>query len=217
MQGVAGLTDDTVRAAAEGSREDLSRLLEALQTQVRLMVAARLSPTPAQLHAVDDTAQLVMTALSEGIARLERRTVAGLRAYASGIVARKVADLLRGRGEGGKQHPLARSLDSTVTAFSHAGGLWQLLSASDTTPRSAADRAEQVAILLRELGQLKAEYRQIITLAFFDQLPMAEIAEQLDKSRPAASMLLIRAVRALRRNMIGTSTIGHRDGQAPGT
>lgn len=139
--------------------------------------------------------------------RLERRTVGGLKAYFSGIVAHKVADFLR-------QQPAAKaggkpvSLDSTVAGFSEPGPLWQFLSASGTSPSSAADRADQVLRLMTELGKLKPEHREVITLAFFDQLPTGEIASQLSLTRPAASMLLVRAVKSLRRNMTGSSELG---------
>ena len=79
MFGAAELTDDFVRLAAEDSREQLGGVLQAMQTQVRVMVVARLSPTPAQLEAADEIAQQVMVALAAGISRLENRTVAGLK------------------------------------------------------------------------------------------------------------------------------------------
>ncbi len=57
-----------------------------------------------------------------------------------------------------------------------------------------------------ELGGLKAEYREAITLAFFDQMTTRDIAQRMELSRPAASMLLLRAVKALRRSMSGATT-----------
>ena len=206
MLGAAELTDDVVRAAAEGSRDDLGHLLSTLQPQVRLMVVARLSPTAAHLHVVDDIAQQVMIALATGVCRLKHRTVAGLKPYLSGIVAHKVSDFLRGHGEG-KLAMGAGSLDSTVGALSNAAPLWQFLSVSGTSPHSAAERAELAARLISELGRLKPRHREVITLAFFDQLPVSEIAAQMDLSRPAVSMLLIRAVQILRRNMTGSSKV----------
>ena len=57
-----------------------------------------------------------------------------------------------------------------------------------------------------ELGGLKSEYREAITLAFFDQMTTHDIGERMELSRPAASMLLLRAVNALRRSMRGATT-----------
>lgn len=207
MFGSSTLTDQEVRSAAEGSRLALERIAEALEPQVRLMVAARLSPTPAQLDAIEDIAQEVMLGLSAGISRLENRTIDGLRAFLSGIVVRKVADLIKRRGAGRTLRPAFRSLDSTVTSLSDAGRLWQLLSASGVSLASVVDRRELVDRLIRALGGLKREYREVITLAFFDQLSTAEIASQQGVSRGAVSMLLLRAVQALRRQMTGSSRL----------
>jgi RNA polymerase sigma factor (sigma-70 family) len=201
MFGAVDLTDEAVRAAAEGSRTALTRVLGALEPQLRVMVLVRLCPTPAQLHSVDDISQQVLTALAAGISRLKSRTAAGLKAYASGIVRHQVADLLRGPGRTGGPAGRVRSLDSTVGELSSAGPLWKFLSASGVSPRTAAERDEQVALLFTELGRLKPEHRDVIVLAFFDQLPTGEIARQMGVSRPAASMLLIRAVRTLRGKM----------------
>ena len=57
-----------------------------------------------------------------------------------------------------------------------------------------------------ELGGLKSAYREAITLAFFDQMTTRDIAERMELSRPAASMLLLRAGNALRRSMRGATT-----------
>ena len=200
MFGAWKLTDDVVQRAARGSRGDVARLAEALRPQVHLMIVARLSPTPAQFEVVGDLTQDVLVGLTTGISRLETRTVGGLKSFVAVIVARAVSKLLqkpaRREGGGGLQ-----SLDSTVATWSRAGPLWQFLTASGTFPPDAAERAEQVGRLITELGRLKPEHREVITHVFFDQLPMREVAESMNVSRPAASMLLIRAVQALRRSM----------------
>ncbi len=203
---VPNLTDEVVAAAAAGSELETARVVDALSQQSRLMVAARLSTSPARMSAVDDVAQAAILGLTSSLARLENQTVRGLKAYFSSIVAHKVVDFLRQQpkaGAGGK--PV--SLDSTVSGFSEPGPLWQLLSDSGTSPISAADRADQIMRLMTELGKLKPEHREVITMAFFDQLPSGEIAQRLNVSRAAAAMLLVRAIKALRRNMTGSSEL----------
>lgn len=213
MFGAGALTDRTVCAAAAGSRPDVARVVEMLQPQVRLMVAGRLSPTPAQLDAVDELTQEVLLALTTSIARLENRTVDGLRAYLSGIVGHKVATALR-RPRGGTGGRGVRSLDSTIDSLSHVGPLWQFLSASGTSLFTAVARAEMAERLIAALGRLQPQYREIITLAFFDQLSVSEIAQQQGCSRPAVSMLLIRAVQVLRQAMTAKRDTGTQDGPA---
>ena len=205
MFGAAELSDEVVAAAAaEGSHAGLARVCEALLPQVRLMVWTRLMPTPVQATAMDDVTQEVMLALTEGISRLETRTVAGLKAFVSGIVAHKVADRLkRPDTEKGAQRP--RSLDSTVATFSRAGPLWQFISNGGTSPSSAAGRTELAEKFFAELGKLKPEYREVITLALVDELATRDIGQRMNMSRNAAAMLLKRACKALRRRMAGTA------------
>jgi RNA polymerase sigma factor (sigma-70 family) len=210
--GATELTDQAVQAAAEGSEPERSHLAEVLEPRVRLMVVARLSPAPRQLHAVDEITQEALTALAAGLSRLKKRSLRGLKAYVSGIVGHKVADFLRGCPQGNGPQPVVGSLDSTVIALSRAGPLWQFLSASGTSPSGAVARAEQAERLMSELGRLKDQYRKVITLAFFDQLPTDEVAGQMNISQRAACMLLLRAVRTLRRNMTGSSRTGSGNG-----
>ncbi len=205
MFGAAELTDDLVAAAVNGTQADATRMLELVSPQVELMVTARLSPTPGRLHDVQEISQLAMVALNRGLPRLRIRTVRGLRAFMSGIVARKVADHLKGRGEGDLPGPRPGSLDTRVSRTSGTGPLWQLLSASGRSPASEAARGELFERVMIELGQLKPEYHEAITLAFFDQMTTRDIADRLAMSRPAASMLLLRAVNALRRSMNGAT------------
>ncbi|MDY7109932.1 MAG: sigma-70 family RNA polymerase sigma factor [Planctomycetota bacterium] len=208
MLGAAHVSDEVVARAAGGSREDLHRLLEALEGQVRLMVAARLSPTRAQYEAAEDLVQQALTAVTEGIGRLEIRTGAGLRAFTSKIVAHKVSDYLQGKGASPRGGPPLRSLDRTIGSTSQSGPLWQFLSVSMASPATAAERAEQAARVVEELSSLKQEQREVLILAYFDGLSTAEIGQRLGLSRNAASMLLLRATRALRRRMKTPTSVG---------
>ncbi|MCO6437602.1 MAG: sigma-70 family RNA polymerase sigma factor [Phycisphaerae bacterium] len=204
MLGSAQITDELVAAAvADTAASARERIAQALFPQVRTMVTARLAANPDRVNAVEDIAQQAMLAVHAGLDRLENRTVVGLKAFVSRIVANKVVDHLRRKPGVGKA-PL-NSLDSAATGFSEAMPLWQLLSASGTSPLSAVARSDDVQRLFAALGRLKEEHREIITLAFFDQLPTSEIAAELGITRPAASMRVIRAVEALRRDLTGAS------------
>ncbi len=199
MSGAREVSDELVAAAVRGDPQALDSLLTAASPQVRLMVAARLSTDARRYAAVEDISQVACMDIVESLPTLKLCTAAGFRSFASTIVSRRVADHLRRKrraGGGG-----VASLDSTVAGLSDAGPLWQFLSASGTTPLSAADRADTFARVMKELGRLKKEHREAITFAVCDQLSTAEIAERMSISRPAASMLLIRALNALRKKL----------------
>jgi len=205
MYGAQQLIDANVQRAAEGVRADRERIAQALEAQVRGMVAARLSPHPGQLDAAEEIAQQAMMAVVECLPALANRTVGGLRSLVSVIVARRVADFLRGRKGAKIGGQRVASLDSTVADRSNAGPLWQFLSAGGPSPLSAVCDADQMSVVLNQLGGLKDDYREIITLAFFDQLATREIADRIGTTRRAASMLLLRAIRELRRRVIDST------------
>jgi RNA polymerase sigma factor (sigma-70 family) len=206
MTGVAELTDDLIAAAADGVTGARERVLALLEPRIRLMIAARLSPTPAQLQELDDIVQETLVVLVEQFGELWNRTRDGLNAWVSGTVSRLVAARIRRRSGDAPKTENAASLDSLTGSLSAAGPLWQLLSASGTTPSGAAERAELVQRLLAALGRLKPEHRTAITLRIFDDLKIATVAEHMGISPAAASMLVVRGLKVLRRAMLGIAT-----------
>jgi len=191
--------DAWVRAAAGGSEADRERVLSMLTLRVRAMVLARLAPAPSQFHVVDDLVQQSLADVSEKLGELRTATFAGLRSFASVIVARRVVDYLRSASKPGGMTLRLSAADSSIVEW-----LSRSLPASGRSPRSAAARAEEAERMLLELGKMKEHQREILTLAFFDQLSLDEISERLGMSRAAASMALVRAIRALRGRLEGS-------------
>ena len=207
MQMFGAIPEETIQAAAQGSASAREALMKALLPQVRAMVIVRLAPTPAQFPAVDDLTQQALMGVSSGLSTLRHPLQGALASFVSTIVARTVAAFLR-QGAAAKNRRPVRSLDSSIIEDSVSGALRDFLQASALTPRSIAARAELVRRVVAALGELKPEHREVITLAFFDRLSMSEIAERMQLARSAASMQLVRAVRALRRMVTGSSRLG---------
>ena len=203
MVGASELSDSVIVAAAEGSDWARTQLLDAITPQVRLMVRARLAPSPHQSLDIEDLVDQALVALAAGLNRLEKRTAAGVTSFVSRIVRNKVADFIRSDGAR-RRRPPVQSLDSTVADFSQVGPMWQFLSASGMSPRTALDHAECLSRLMDELGRLEQAQREALILTFFDRLPVGEVAAQMQLSPGAASMLVIRGVRALRAALLAS-------------
>jgi RNA polymerase sigma factor (sigma-70 family) len=204
MADASAITDAQIERASAGDSDAMDVLMQQVSPQVYRMAVARLGPRSDQWHAVDEIVQESLLALTAGLPSLERRTVGGFRAYLSRIVENKVVDRIRREGKPGRHTGSLKSLNSTVAHVSSAGQFGQFLSASGLDPRTEVAQQEQVQDMLIHLSQLKPEHQQVITLSLFDQLKTAEIAQRMNISRPAASMLLIRAIDALRRRMQGS-------------
>lgn len=211
MPGASELTDDIVRAAVAGVADPVRILVHQLYPQTRLMVAARLNAVRDRSNAVDEVSQRALVALLEAIPRLNNQTVGGVKSFLSSIVQRKVADYIKLRRESKSRadtvsidHLRGFGLDDTTMEF--------VLSASDTTPGRAAERSDQIQRMMSALEKLRANYRDIIIMHFFDQLEVNQVADALQISRPAASMQLMRAVRQLRAILGGKEPLAINDG-----
>jgi len=201
LDSFSDLQDETVQLAAETGGLHLDRLIEGIEPHVHRMVIGRLNPRPNQLHAAEEVSQEVLIAVASSLPSLQNRSAAGFRAFLSTIVDHKVIDRIRLQSRPGKRTGAIKSIYSTVAGNSSPARLVALLSQTGATPMTEADRAEEVSRMLSCMEDLKPEYRRVLTYAFFDQLRTAEVAECMGISRAAASMLLLRAVRALRAEM----------------
>jgi RNA polymerase sigma-70 factor (ECF subfamily) len=70
---------------------------------------------------------------------------------------------------------------------------------SDHAPRpsQAAQQHERHAQLVAALGELSEDHRQVIVLRQFERLAFDEIAERMERTRPAVQMLWMRALAKL--------------------
>lgn len=192
------LDDRLVADAVGGSKAALDRLLAALVPRVRAMVVTRLSGSPGCGATTEELTQNALIALSDGISRLERPTVNGLNAFLSGIVSHKVRDAFRGAPPIGGG---VASLDTQVLGGSSIGPLWRTIAGRDPTPSGQAAAEELQARLLEQLGRMNPRHREVIILSIVDRLDTEAIAERMDLSRKAASMLLLRAIESLKKRL----------------
>ncbi len=65
------------------------------------------------------------------------------------------------------------------------------------TPSAIVSQREQEIEVANALEQLPEDYQQVIILRSLQRLPFNEVAEQMDRTRPATQMLWMRAVRKL--------------------
>lgn len=183
-----------LRAATQGDGDALRALLVAWEPRVRLMAAVRMCG--ADDDATDEVAQDVMLALTRGVPRLETPRLEVYRAYVSSTVRKQVARQFeaanRERGHR-RAHPPRDLLSDSRTRT-----LLTSLVGAESTPSSHAVRRERTELLLDVLADLDEPHREVLTLAFFDELNSSEIATVLGIARTAAANRVMRATLALR-------------------
>ena len=74
-----------------------------------------------------------------------------------------------------------------------------------SSPSQGAARSEALAVMMVRMQQLPQDYRQVIHWRLIDGLPVAEVAQRLNRSEAAIHMLCHRALKQLR-ELMGASS-----------
>lgn len=92
----------------------------------------------------------------------------------------------------GRERSLQAELDRSASRMEG------LLAADQTSPSERAVRGEEILRLVQAIVRLPEEQRRVVELHYLEGLSVAEAAERIGKSRPAAVGLLFRGLKRLR-------------------
>jgi RNA polymerase sigma-70 factor (ECF subfamily) len=170
--------------------------LEAYRDYLRLLARLQLSPRlQSKLDASDIVQQTLLQAHAnqqqfQGHSEGER--LAWLRA----ILANALAGAARRFGTEARDLDRERSLEVDLDlSSSRLGGL---LAADQSSPSERAVRGEELVRLAHALAQLPLDQQRVVELHHLKGMAVAEVAELLNRSRPAVVGLLFRALKKLR-------------------
>ncbi len=195
------LTNELVAAAAAGDAIAIDRLIRWTIPAIRDLALVRLAARPGRFHTVEEIVQETAQAIANGVGRLSEPTVIRYKAYVRGIVDHKVADHLRRAAHALPFVDDLRAAGDTLSGLESRTGLLEMFGASTAGPGTKVARNEQVAAVVLAVARLAPDHNEAIELAFFCGLTTAEMGEQLGIGRNAAAMRLLRAIRALKREM----------------
>ncbi len=100
------------------------------------------------------------------------------------------------------------SLDQMQTGLTHSSlTLAHCLADAGPSPSSIAQRRERAVVLANALSQLPEDYRTVLLLRVFEELPAEEVARRMDRSAGAVRMLQMRALSALREVLADESSL----------
>ncbi len=196
---------ELLRLSRLGDTEAREQLLDVTRPRLQIMIRARLGTDHRCWHLVEDLTQDVQLALADYLPTLTSDAPTAFRALLSRLVRNKVVDHIRREG---RQPYQAEGVAAATLATATALEALQRVPASATSPSGHAARAEQIDLVLAAMANVSERHRQVLTLAFFDELETAEIGNVMQITRAAAAMLLMRAIRALegcRRRQCGES------------
>jgi RNA polymerase sigma-70 factor (ECF subfamily) len=173
----------------------LERCRDYLSLLARLQLDHRLQ---GKLDASDIVQQTLLKA-HEKIGQFRGRTDAELAAWLRAILANNLAEAARRYGADARDVARERSLEARLDESS--ARLESCLHADESSPSQRAMRHEQLIDLARSLAALPDDQRRAVELHHLKGMTVAEVGEQMQRSRAAVVGLLFRGLKALRQHM----------------
>jgi RNA polymerase sigma-70 factor (ECF subfamily) len=172
---------------------NLERFREYLRLLARLQVDARFQGK------VDLSGVVQQTLLEahQAVEKLRLLDDSSLTAWLRRALANNLTDEIRRLGRVSRNVRLEQSLEAALESSSSRLESW--LAADQASPGEQALRNEQLLRLADALTRLPEEQRLAVERHHLQGRPLAEIAEELGRSRGAVGALLLRAMKKLRR------------------
>ena len=171
--------------AQAGESDAINALLERLRPRLVAWVTARLGPLLRAKLEAEDIVQEILIQANSAIPAFEPRGKRAFRAWLFTIA----------------EHCIAAASDRFRAAKRDARretSIQTRIPARQTSPSMAAARREEWDLLLDALRALPERYRTVLRLRRLEHRSNEEAAQTLGVTRKNASMLYVRAVRALR-------------------
>ncbi len=183
------------------------RPVEAYRDYLRLLVRLQLgSHLGAKVDPSDVVQQAILNA-HEARAQFRGMTETEWLAWLRAILANTVAATFRRydaqRRDPGRERSLEAELDRSSSR------LEGLLAADQTSPSERAVRGEELMRLARALADLPEDQRRVVELHYLKGLTVADAAEAIGRTRPAAVGLLFRGLKRLRELLADRRDSGH--------
>src|SRR5262245_9422647 len=205
--GSDGLWQDWIRCAREGDRKAFDRLARENESPLRCLIDVQLGEGLRSRVEVDDILQEAFLRAVRSMADFQGGTPAELRAWLAGIAHNTVID--RARRLTTQKADYRREVRLPVESGSGSAmdGSGPEIASPSPSPSRVLRREERLDRLLEAVQMLSPDHRQVILLTLVERLPPSEVAQRMTRSDKAVSMLLLRAMRALREVFGDTSSL----------
>jgi RNA polymerase sigma-70 factor (ECF subfamily) len=175
---------------------DLALSLERFRDYLHLL--ARLQMGSHLQGKIDLSGVVQQTLLEAHQAREQFRSMdeAQQAAWLRRALANNLTDEIRRLGRLSRDVTLERSLEAALESSSAQLEVW--LASTETSPSEQAARNEQLLRLAHALTRLPDDQRLAVEWHHLQGRPLADIAQQLQRTRGAVGALLLRAMKKLR-------------------
>ena len=183
--------------ARAGDAAARDRLFAACRNYLAVVARAEVG---SWLQAKVDASDLVQQTLLDahrGLANFRGQSEAEWLGWLRQILSHNAADFVRHYGEAAKRKA-AREVPLAPADSQQANPVRFEPAAAIETPSEMLMRREAELQLADAIAALPDDYQEVIVLRNLQRLPFDEVARRMSRSRPAAQMLWMRAIRSLR-------------------
>jgi RNA polymerase sigma-70 factor (ECF subfamily) len=170
--------------------------LEQCREYLRLLARLQLDPRLQGKLDASDVVQQTLLKAHEKMEQFRGRTEAELTAWLRQILANNLAEAVRKYAADARDVARERSLEARLDESS--ARLEACLLADESSPSQRAIRRERSVQLANALAQLPDDQRRAVELHHLKGLAVAEVGNQLGKTRAAVVGLLFRGLKTLR-------------------
>lgn len=187
--------DDLIRRAKDGDSEARNQLFDACRAYVGFLARSHVE---SWIQAKVDSSDLIQQTLMEAHEALPQfggHTEGEWLAWLKQILKHNATDFVRRFGAAKRRATLEVAIDGGSESTLFRPG--RELAAGGESPSAIVVRREQEISLAAALETLPKDYQEVIVLRNLQRLPFGEVAERMDRSRPAVQMLWMRALKKL--------------------
>ena len=200
MSSSSGDPEKMLHLARTGDGEALGRLLELYRSYLTLLARLQINRRLQGKFDASDLIQETFLKAHGNFSQFRGRTEGELVSWLRRILATTLVSLVRHYvGRRRRDVRLERELVAGIEESSRV--LEGELVAKQSSPSHEASRREQAVLLAEALGQLPADYREVLILRHLEGLPFPEVARRMDRTAGSVEKLWIRALTRLRRSL----------------
>jgi RNA polymerase sigma-70 factor (ECF subfamily) len=193
------LLNDLIRRARDGDEAARNDLFERCRNYVAILASTQVESWLQAKVDASDLVQQTMLDMHRGLAQYRGDSQGQWLAWLRAILAHNAAEFVRQYRGTAKRQP-RREAPRVRPALGASEVVWDPVDPGESPSQAALHREDDLR-LADGLARLPADYRRVIQLRHLERLPFDEVAQRMERSRPAVQMLWMRAIRRLQQEL----------------